>query len=279
MLDTGGRPRRSRTPLRRSRSSRQSPRSPTRSAPIPAEALDQVAAKLPPADAAKVERSRQVHPGADHLRRPHRVRHGHLRPQRRRPAGAVPGQPDKDAAGLHQPVVAARPCARRDPCMRLERRDRRPVGDTWNNPVSWWSNHADEVGLASGPCCCCCAVRLAVGHGDPDRDRALRRRDRKRAGLPAGQRHDGVVRRAAGDPDDLDRCRTRLLAADRDPLPPVRQRGTRPARRGRLRRTDRGPGVDLRRPHGLHRPARPARRADPAGADARAMPQRSASPS
>ena len=25
-----------------------------------------------------------------------------------------------------------------------------PVADTWNNPVSWWANHADEVGLGIG---------------------------------------------------------------------------------------------------------------------------------
>ena len=34
-----------------------------------------------------------------------------------------------------------------------------PVADTWNNPVSWWANHADEVGLGIG------AILLLVAFG------------------------------------------------------------------------------------------------------------------
>ena len=84
------------------------------------------------------------------------------------------------------------------------------VGFARRRSWSWaWSN--------SSPCC----FRFHLRNGHSNFDRTLRCNHRWWTRPPTRRFHHCVIGGAKGDIDDCHRCRTRLLALNRDSLPPV----------------------------------------------------------
>ena len=121
-------------------------------------------------------------------------------------------------------------------------------------------------------------LRFDRGRGPPDRDRAVRSRDRDLGHHAARRRDRRRNGRTRPGHDDRPRRRHRLLVVHRHapPREPARRDGRRSGDRARGR--DGRPGGDLRRHHRRHRDLRPGALGDPLRRDPRATRRPSSSP-
>jgi RND superfamily putative drug exporter len=125
----------------------------------PSEDLEQVAAKLPAAEAAKVERLAESIP--EPIAKDGRIAYATVTYDRSTLAllERYPVNADKDAADYANPWSQLQTALDQNRAAGVTTAIGGPVADTWNNPVSWWANHADEVGLLIG------ALLLLVAFG------------------------------------------------------------------------------------------------------------------
>lgn len=125
----------------------------------PTEALEQVAAKLPADQARDLERLARSIP--EPLSGNSRIAYATVTYDRSVVdlLDRYPVNPDLDAADYTNPWSQLDKALRDTTAAGVTAAVGGPVADTWNNPVSWWANHADEVGLAMG------AVLLLVAFG------------------------------------------------------------------------------------------------------------------
>lgn len=125
----------------------------------PSEDLEQVAAKLPAAGAAQVERLAEAIP--EPIAQDGRIAYATVTYDRSAVAllEQYPVSADKDAADYTNPWSQLHRALEETRAAGVSTAIGGAVADTWNNPVSWWASHADEVGLAIG------ALLLLVAFG------------------------------------------------------------------------------------------------------------------
>ena len=116
----------------------------------PSEDLEQVAAKLPAAEAKAVERLATAIP--EPIASDGRVAHATVTYDRSalELLEQYPIDAAKDAGDYTNPWSQMHRALDETRAAGVTTAIGGAVADTWNNPVSWWANHADEVGLAIG---------------------------------------------------------------------------------------------------------------------------------
>lgn len=123
------------------------------------EAIEQLAAKLPAADAAGLEELAKTIPKP--FSEDGQIAYATVTYKKPLPdlMEQYPVNPDKDALDYTNPYSQLQDAIAKTDAPGKQIEVGGVVADTWNNPVSWWATHADEVGLLIG------ALLLLVAFG------------------------------------------------------------------------------------------------------------------
>jgi len=124
--------------------------------PAPSEQLEQIAAQLPPSEIAALEAGLPPSVSADGTTAYTTVT---MKGSVNNLLEEFPDDPEKPARDYPNPYASLQRALDALPRSDVQIAIGGVIADTWNQPVSWWASHADEVGLAIG------ALLLLVAFG------------------------------------------------------------------------------------------------------------------